>query len=161
MGSCASSVPASSIETPLAWSSLLQAEAAKPHRALVKRLLAELLPLVQSVEALPPCKERETLLRQTWTVRVQSATWDEEAAQKASKKNDWPLMLRCRAECEKKLNQAADKLRLYIADAPEKAITKEAAAENAAIEKANHKSMSATLAARLAALKGIQNPHDE
>ena len=158
---CASSLPASSIEVPSSWSSLIQAETIKPHQPAVQRLLAKLLPLVQSVEALPPCKERDTLLRQTWTVRVQSATWNEEAAEKATKNKDWPLMLRCQAACVNKLNEAADKLSLYIAEAPEKAIAQEAAAENASIEKANHKSMSAALEARLAALKAAQNPHDE
>jgi len=121
---CASSVPASSIEAPVAWSSLLQAEAAKINRALVKRLLAALVQLVKQVEALPSCKERDTLLRQTWTVRVQPATWDEEAAQKATAKEDWVLMLQCQAACKNKLDRAVDTLNLYIVGVHQKVASK-------------------------------------
>ena len=158
---CASSLPVSSIEAPVAWSSLIKAEATKSKRTAVQNLLTQLVTLVQEVEALPSCKERDTLLRQTWTVRVQSATWDEEAAQKAIKNGDRPLMFRCQAACEDKLNKATEMLELYIVSVPEKAITEEAAVKKATAEKAAHEMRSASLAARLAALKAVRNPHDE
>jgi len=118
---CASSVLASSIEVPSSWSSLIQAEANKPNRPVVQRLFAKLVPLVQSVEALPPCKKRDTLLRQTWTVHGEWAMLDKEAAKKAAENKDWSLMLRYQAACERRLHEAADKLRLFLANTSKKA----------------------------------------
>jgi hypothetical protein len=65
-------------------------------------------------------------------------------------------MLGRQAACERKLNEAAEKLRLYIADVDEKA-----AAQEAAVVKPSDESRSAALAARLAELRAVRNPHDQ